>query len=313
MNPANTAEKKASLAMIRMANILFTTDFSPASLAALPHATAVARRYGSKIYLAHVVMPQPYPLVSPEAEAYVDQIAKNSRERLAKLSSSGALKEIPHEALLAHGEVTKVLHKMIKEHDIDLVVAGTHGRRGFRRFFMGSVAEEVYRTSPCPVLTVGPHVSKDVPHQIELHEILYATDLSEESFSAAPYAFSFALEYAARLTVLHVPTTANLASLKLVPKAFSDEIQALIPADAKPWCEPDYLVESGDPAETILKIAKERRAGLIILGIKEAGALASHRIGNVAYRVVTEAECPVLTVRAHSGNKTHSGPGKNQA
>jgi|SRR5579875_2751393 len=306
MNLTSDAEKKASVAMIRMANILFTTDFSPASLAALPQAIAVARRYESKIFLAHIVMPQPYPLVSPEAEAYVEHIAKHSREKLEKLSGSEALKDIPHEALLAHGEVTEVLQKMIQEHDIDLVVAGTHGRRGFRRFFIGSVAEEIFRTSPCPVLTVGPHVSKDAPRQIELHEILYATDLSEESFSAAPYAFSFTLEYAARLTVLHVPTTANLASLTLVPSAFREKIQALIPADAKPWCEPDYVVEGGDPAEIILKIAKERRADLIIMGVKEAGALASHRIGNVSYRVVTEAECPVLTVRAPSGKKTRS-------
>ena len=64
-----------------------------------------------------------------------------------------------------------------------------------------------------------------------------------------------------------------------------------------PWCEADCLVETGDRAETILKTAKERQADLIILGLQKASVLATHRMGNIAYRVVTEATCPVLTVR----------------
>ena len=291
------AEKKPSLELITLNNILFTTDFSSSSLAALPYAAAVARRYGSKIYIAHAVQPHPYPLISGEAITFLDELVQGARKEIEELAASQLLKGIEHQTLLGHGEITVVLDKFIREHQIDLVITGTHGRRGFRRFFLGSVAEEISRTSPCPVLTVGPHVSHAAPETLSLHHVLHPTRLAEESAAAYKYAVSFAVEYDARLTVLHV-MSGNLPAPAWEPaKACYNAMQEQIPPEAKPWCDIDCHVATGDPAETILKIAAERKADLIVLGVKKASALATHRMGNLAYRVVTEAECPVLAVR----------------
>ena len=298
MEARSPTHREGATKSLSLSRILWATDFSPSSLASLPYAVAIARRYQSSIYLAHVIVPHPYPLVSPEAAPYVEGLNKAALKRLSELSSSGQFAGIPSQTLLGHGEVAEGLNGLARDHEIDLIVVGTHGRRGLRRFFWGSVSEEIWRTSACPVLTVGPHVTKEPDLEIALRQILYPTDLSEESFSAARHAVSFALEYASHLTVLHVVPSAIRASTKLLVRAFRDEVRAIIFAEAEPWCEPECVVESGDPAETILKVAKERQADLIVLGVRSPQALATQRVGNVAYRVVTEADCPVLTVRA---------------
>jgi nucleotide-binding universal stress UspA family protein len=285
---------------IKLKKILWTTDFSPASQASLPHAIALARRYESKVYLAHVVVPHPYPMVSPEAAPYVEDLRRGSSTRLTTIAEADELQGIPHEVLLGHGEVAEELNAMVKDHQIDLLVLATHGRRGLRRFLLGSVAEEVWRTAECPVLTVGPHALGRPAAEIALRQILYPTDLSAESFAAAPFALSFALEYESRLTVLHVVPAAIRTSARLLARAFRDELQEIFPSEAVPWCEPECLVESGDPPETILKIAKERKADLIVLGVRSPEALAKQHLSNVAYPVVAGADCPVLTVRATS-------------
>jgi nucleotide-binding universal stress UspA family protein len=285
---------------IKLKNILWTTDFSPSSQASLPHTIALARRYESTVYLAHVVVPHPYPLVSPEAAPYIEDLRQGSSTRMTAMAESADLRDVPHEVLLGHGEVAEELNAMVREHQIDLLVVATHGRRGLRRFLLGSVAEEVWRTAECPVLTVGPHVLKQPTQEIALRQILYPTDLSAESFAAAPFALSFALEYGSRLTVLHVVPAAIRTSVRLLARAFRDELQEIFPAEAVPWCEPDCLVESGEPAETILRIAKEREADLIVLGVRSPEELARQHVSNVAYPVVAGADCPVLTVRAMS-------------
>ena len=161
----NLIEKPTALVALK--NILFATDFSDSFFAALPHVAAIARHYEATVYLAHVILTKTYPRVSPEAVPYVfEDTTRNAEEQLKGISKR--LEGMPVKFLLAHGEVTDTLTEMIKQHDIDLVVVGTHGRRGVKRFFLGSVAEEVFRNSPCPVLTVGPHVSPKAPEEMAL-------------------------------------------------------------------------------------------------------------------------------------------------
>ena len=132
--------------------------------------------------------------------------------------------------------------------------------------------------------------------------VLFPTDLSKESFQAARHALSFAREYATPLTVVHVlpPAVTTQTGIEGLASAFRQNTQALPPAETAPWCDPEYLIGVGDPAETILRVARARQAGLIVLGVRRAGPFASHGTRNVACRIVAEAECPVLTVPAVS-------------
>jgi len=99
-------------------------------------------------------------------------------------------------------KVWEVLAQLIEEQDTDLLVVGTHGRTGIRQLLMGSIAEEIFRRAHCPVLSVGPNVLDNPEDLAEFHQILLATDSSEDSLAAAPYAISLAQEHQAQLYLL---------------------------------------------------------------------------------------------------------------
>src|SRR5579872_6443414 len=135
--------------------IMLATDFSPASEAALTYALTIARHYGSEIFVAHVISPGIAERIAPDAAPDTSPEAR----RFAKLNmerylSAGREWGVSCHPLMGEGGVWDVLQDMIRQNHVDLIVMGTHGRRGLRKLVLGSVAEEVFRKAPCPVLTV---------------------------------------------------------------------------------------------------------------------------------------------------------------
>ncbi|MBZ5660287.1 MAG: universal stress protein [Acidobacteriia bacterium] len=292
----------ATKTRIALKNILFATDFSPAAEAALPYAIGLAQRYGGTVHALHVRFPATYPVVGPEAMPQVMQAA----EEQAKIEAQQLhqmLTGVPHEVSVGEGEVWPMLNEVATEHKADLIVIGTHGRTGVTRVLLGSVAEEIFRKSTVPVLTVGPHASKDTERRLEMKEILFATDFSPESLAALPFAVSLAQEHQARLTLLHIVGPAKVGELvhaEQYAESIMRQLRKLVPAEAEPWCEPNCKVEHGHEAEKIMEVANALGADLIVLGVRGAeggiGA-ATHLLQSIAHKVVTQARCPVLTVR----------------
>jgi nucleotide-binding universal stress UspA family protein len=293
------AEAKARIAL---KNILFATDFSPASLAALPFAKQIARRYGAKIYGVHVNPFLNYTGVEPNAwPAMTEAAERTAKEDAQRLDEE--LQGVEHEVVVGEGRVWEVLSSFVKDKEIDLVVVGTRGRTGIGRALLGSAAEEILRQAPCPVLSVGPHVKLWSDPAAEMHEILYATDLLSEAPAAAPYAFSLAQENQSHLVMLHVfedPMPKEVLRREQLVASRKRLLEGLIPREAALWCEPALVVEEGVPAEKILDVAKRRRTDLIVLGAREvkgAGLAATHLNAGTAHKVLLQATCPVLTVR----------------
>jgi len=142
---------------IALKNILLATDFLPCSLATLPYALGLARRYGSTLYLVNVLPHTPFVETAQPDPKQAREAAESS---LANLIKSEALKGIKHQELIEQGEIPQVLSGLVRKHGVDLIVIGTCGRKGLGKLLLGSVAEEVFRTAECPVLTVGPHVAR---------------------------------------------------------------------------------------------------------------------------------------------------------
>ena len=289
-----------------MRNILLATDFSHSSDAALTHAASIARRYDAKVFLAHVIRPDAYQLVPPEATTVaLEQTRRYAEQQMASLLISGRLRDIPHQVLLGTGELWPVLSDLMSEHEIDLIVVGTHGRTGVRKLLLGSAAEEIFRMASCPVLTVGPRV--EVPEggalahdPLSRRRFLYATDFTAHSERAAAYAVSLAQENQAHLTLLHVvkeTTEVSEHNRARMVEFFHKRLRALLPEEADLWCEPEIIVEFGEPADAILKVAAETKSELIALGVRKAGTFPGHLPPATAYKVVCQATCPVLTVR----------------
>jgi nucleotide-binding universal stress UspA family protein len=215
------------------------------------------------------------------------------------------------------GPLWQVLAALIEEKDIDLIVLGTHGRHGLKKLLLGSVAEQIFRLAPVPVLTVGPHVTNEGIANSRFGTILFATDFSVSARSALPYALLLARANGSHLILLHA-VTANVA---VVPDTFDDiepatvkfckgfiadafaharqQLEELVPAETARELNPENIAEYGPPAETILKVAKEKHADLIVMGARRApvSSMVTHMPWKTASDVVCGAHCPVLTVR----------------
>jgi nucleotide-binding universal stress UspA family protein len=287
---------------VSLKHILYATDFSPAAEAALPYVTGLSRQYGATVHALHVQFPATYPIVGPEAMPQIieaaEEQAKFEAQQLHEMLAS-----VPHDVSVSEGDLWPTITNMVRQQNIDLIVIGTKGRTGLGRALLGSVAEEIFRRAPCPVLTVGPHISKDTERRLEMKEILYATDFSPESLSALPYAVSLAQEHQARLTILHVigeEKVGELVHAGNYVESTQRRLRELVPSEAKSWCEPNFMVEQGPAAEKILETAIALGADLIVLGVRGAAGhmgATTHLFRPTAHRVVTQAECPVLTVR----------------
>jgi nucleotide-binding universal stress UspA family protein len=262
-------------------NILVATDFSPFSEAALRYAAAIARRYKSTVHLAHVTPPMQH---THEASAH-----------MAKLLGAGHLRGLAHQAVLAQGEVWEELADMVGRHNADLIVVGTSGRAGLHKVIEGSVADQILRMAPCPVLTVGPHIAKPTPRMVEFKKIVYGASLQDGSLGAAVYAVSLAQEYQAHLTLVHVEPAAGSREEQLALKhSIRKRLQELVPPEAEDWCEPEFEVRFGETADNLLRAAAFHDADLIVLGVHPGSSFWE----TTAHKVADRARCPVLTVRA---------------
>jgi nucleotide-binding universal stress UspA family protein len=290
---------------IKLQNILFATDFSSSAQAVLSYALDLARRYDAGLYTVNVLPHMPFvEAAQPDPE----QSKLWGKEQLAALIGSESFKGVQHKELIEEGEVPEVLSKLVRKYGIDLIVIGTGGRKGLGKLLLGSVAEEIFRHAECPVLTVGPHATG---WEIDGHlrHILFATDFGPESVHGLPYAISLAEENRARLTLLHVAPEPGVALPEPQPgtlpvldpseaAAFTEnQLRALIPEGTQLWHEPEYMVQFGTPAEMIVRMAAQS-VDMIVLGVKRPTALTKHVGEGVAYKVVCEAPCPVLSVGA---------------
>lgn len=280
---------------LQIRNILYATDFSGYARQALPYAEALARKFGACIHLCHVVTPSALAASAPEVAPYLYTAEhESSAIELQDMAAVLKKKRMQVQVQMPSGPLSDVLPAVVRENAIDLVIAGTHGHTGMKRFLLGSAVEEICRVASCPVLTVGPLLS--LRHEIRFRNILYPTDLSEESRKALPYVVGIAEEYGSMVTVLHVlpPGRQTAVEKRAQARWKSQEMQSAFggPLD---HVRHEYTVDFGGTAETILRIASEKRAALVALGLGNAGAI--HLRSSTPYRIMARAHCPVLTVR----------------
>ena len=311
---ASAASATSSFAA-EVKNVLFATDFSATSQAALPYATAICRRFGGMLHAVHVLSDASLLLMTGGVD-YVsmgtlyDDAHNEASQKLQQLAEH--LEGVAHRSYVRHGQVWQNLAPIIEENAVDLIVVGTHGRTGLGKLLLGSVAEDILRHASCPVLTVGPKVSgwaklpvfqnhlRDLaPPDLELRQIVFATNFAKNAARVAQEAMALAEEFRARLTMLHV--LEDYTQLGSRPGPIQDcvqRLQELIPRDNTLQYVPEILVEFGPAPERILKVAGERAADMIVLGARSSADVGTtHLPWSSAHHVIAKAHCPVLTVR----------------
>jgi nucleotide-binding universal stress UspA family protein len=145
--------------MIVLKNILVATDFGEASDAALTYGRDLARSYASRLHVLHVAddlmvrfANEASMAVLPDVQKQFEDVARERVRALVTEEDTATLDARP--AVITSIGIAETIVQYAKDHAIDLIVMGTHGRRALAHVFMGSVAERVVRTAPCPVLTV---------------------------------------------------------------------------------------------------------------------------------------------------------------
>ena len=282
---------------IALKNILFATDFENSARRALPFAVAMANQYHAKLYVAHVIPPEAYVFARPES---TEKILKEARDyagySLDQLINPVRHRGQPCETLLGEGDVAEVLAEFVQRHAADMIVVGTSSRAGLGKVLLGSIAEEIIREAPCPVLTVGPHVTAEASAGVQ--SIVCVTDFSPGSVRATEFAMSLAYENQAHLTLIHVVEGILRDSPHLAIQLTEKRLREMIPPDPDLRYEPEVLVEIGPVADRILCVANDLAADIIVMGVRGAGAFAqtASHFGSIAHSVVSLAKCPVLTV-----------------
>ena len=286
--------------------VLVATDFSPLSGKALRQAISIARRYHSKFYIVHVVSSWGFSVAGYDAAVEGAKLAQADLEKLvSELIKSGPLKDIDHEIVVAIGDFWEELRRIATTYEVDLIVIGTHGRIGIEKMVMGSVAESVFRYARRPVLTVGPCVPDTESFTSTRHSILFPTDFSTASVTALPYAISIANEHGAELTLLHVvDKTGGESPLSGMNSSgeLKERLRNLAPDGLESGKAVQVEVVFGEIVGTVVQFSRDQNSDLLVMGLKSPPTFfADRRPWLHASAIISDACCPVLTVRHGSG------------
>jgi nucleotide-binding universal stress UspA family protein len=287
-------------AAIAIRRLLWACDFSPGALDALRWVLPIAKAYQSEITALHV-MPTTVPagggmlsFTNPallQPHLHHDVSAALDRYVAPALAAS-----VPARVTLREGKAVQEILGMAESLPADLIVMGTHGRGAFERSVIGSVAEAVLGRARCPVVTVPapgvPSSTAGMPRTV-----LWATDFSAHATAALRYALSIAAKSGANLVLVHAVEPDTLADDRERVREGEQRLREIATGDQVPGRNVERMVVFGSASPEILRVARERKAGLIVMGTHGAPTLHSMLFGSTARRVIRDAPCPVLSLR----------------
>jgi nucleotide-binding universal stress UspA family protein len=305
--------------MTRITRILVPTDFSATSDEALAYAKRLAEQFQASLHLVHV-FEDPFASAAFAAEMYAplppslrqDLLRSIEQQLDQRLAGDRAKYNATVETIV--GQPAKAIVNYAAAAGVDLIVMGTHGRGGVAHALLGSVAERVVRTAPCPVLTI-----REAPPNV-VTRILVPTDFSATSDAALDAAYLLATSFNAELQLLHVLDDPFLTE-GLAAEAYITEAPALRTAMLRDAQErlsrravsrhPGLVrigteVLFGHGAKTIVEYAAQRSTDAIVMGTHGRTGVAHVLLGSIAERVVRTAPCPVLTVRHAAPPRAHA-------
>lgn len=292
--------------------ILVTTDFSKPAKLVIPYAFKLALVLNLRLIVLHVVKAPPgFEQWSPAARRSLQSLKTKALLELGKIVRLANENGLMAEHRLLVGVPEDSILEAAHNRDVALVAMGTHGKTGWNRLRLGSVAESILRKAPCPILTVrastAAHISLH-PYRVNISRLLAATDFSAASKAALRTAVELAKRLNAGVLLVHVTEPSGslqsdpLRVDELSQRHYAQQFQKLISASRGDEVITDKVVITGNPVEVILDQAKHRKTDLIIVGTRGHRGMRRLVLGSVAEAVVRRATCPVFTVRAQVRN-----------
>jgi nucleotide-binding universal stress UspA family protein len=309
LSPVKSAPPVAPAPLLT--RLLVASDLSPLSGKALDYAVALARRSGgASVHVINVMEP-----FAPSADYPEDELARECERELAGMAADRSTPQLSISSAVHMGVPAAEIVKVAAMLRPDVLVLGTHGRSGWRRLVLGSVAEQVVREAPCPVLVVRERQRRCLsdprrgPAPWALHKILVPTDLSRLSADALGYAVGFAQQFGGKITLVHVVARGSAMEDVDDPREDSEEkieaarrgaaraLAALqrhyVPAALDDGAE----VRVGSPLADLPEIAEAGDFDLIICATHGDLSRARALLGSVTEGILRTAPCPVLVAR----------------
>ncbi len=303
-------------------DILVTHDFSAGSKYALDYGIEFAAENNAQLHFLHVEVLDNVELPSLANKTKAQQLREKLQADIKNSLDKQGLKPEDLNSIkytvLREMAAGPAIIDYCKKYKIDLVVMGTHGRRGISRKILGSVAEEVVRLAPCTVFTIREQLEfKSLAESLKTIAVPF--DFSDHSRLALAYARELASSFNARLDVIHVIEEklhpafyqAGIASVydnhPDLPEKVQKELESILNEPDAPDVEKTITVLSGHPVNEIINHVETGKHDLIVIATHGLSGMERVVLGSVTERVIRQATCPVITVKNnHMSDKQYS-------
>lgn len=290
--------------MSQISNIVVPVDFSHAARNAVRFAGELALKFGATLTAAHIVPSfAAFNYAFPgDVQEFEKKAFDEARTRLPEEIPQALREQLRTRTVVKAGDVRDELLGIVGDEKADLVVMGTHGRRGVERLFLGSTTENMLRRIPVPVLTVSERGSAkrtESPFDPPFQRILYASDLSEASVAGLRFCGEFARSLGAHLSLLHVMEmrdTTAFGQTEDVRAQLAERLKSTITSSGCAGMDIASAVVEGIPHTEILKHAEQVQADMIALNLQSKSVLERALLGSTAERVIRSASVPVLSI-----------------
>lgn len=294
-------------------NILVAHDFSECSAQALAHGIELATKTGAALHFLYVeVLYSNQRLKEEAAKTKAQLLREKLKEAIMEAAEKLGIGEddlpVTRYTVLRDIAAAPAIIQYCFDYQIDMAILGTHGRTGFTRKLLGSVAEEVVRQAPCTVLTVREQVAYQALEP-NLNRIAVPIDFSDYSRAALRYALDLAKSFKARLDLVHVveerlhPAFYNSGVFSIydiepeIESKLMAELRKLFSEIGDDRVQTDFTILSGSPAKEILHWMAPRNIDLLVIATHGLSGLERTVLGSVTERIVREAPCPVITIK----------------
>jgi len=284
---------------VSIRSIVFATDFSTCSDNAGVYARLLAESFSAELLVTHAFLLTQAAMEVEQLKARPSKQREDLRVRLQQAAQALSSERLQAQPVLLDGHPNEAIPALAEKHAPALLVLGTHGAGRVEHELMGSIAEKILRSTRWPCLTVGPHTPAPKAGAQPFARILYATDLNPSTTRAALYALALAEQSGGSVDVLNVIPEIALEDpegWEELRRQHQENLQKLIPDQARDFCSPHTYVEPGTAYERIMHHLEQDAIDLLVLGIRKTPFLSLEMRTSGAFRLIANATCPVLTV-----------------
>ena len=284
----------------RFHNIVLATDFLESSRLALDYAVAMAYHFGSTITIVHA-FDLSYEAEEAEILWHKSSVSRTmATGRLEAFAAGVRRLGVSVNVDLREGEPCPAILKSASEHRCDLLVIGTHGiYRGVHHLVIGSNAEKILLSTPCPTLTVGRHVMAGIDLDLKLAEVLVITDTHCENLKPLKFGLWLGNEFGVPVDIMYVRSDGEMDE-----SAFGNRLESLLqdsPANEMAEVEPRWLSAGFHlgrifNAQDVIRHVESPANRLIVTGVHPMSRIERHLQGSFAFELAARAASPLLSL-----------------